>query len=82
MNNFILNFKHDAPDLASSLNIEKDRLDELANEFGKLIQEHIDNDGDLSISIILEQIASLDITNEEYTFMILQLGMMLKDMQS
>ena len=82
MNNFILNFKHDASDLASSLDIEKDRLEELGNEFGKIMRGQIDSNNDFSISNVIEQIASLDITNEEYTFMILQLGMMLKDMQS
>lgn len=82
MNNFILNFNHEANDLASSLGIEKDRLGELGNMFKKILNKEVSEGDDLSISNIIEQVSFLDITNEEYTFIILQLGMIIKELKS
>lgn len=72
---FVLNLDHTQDNLGGSLGITPERSDELEQLFKDSLEELVEDDNEnISLSKILEKIAMLDTTAEEYTFMILQLG--------
>lgn len=72
---FVLNLDHNQDNLGASLGITPERSDELEQMFKDSLKELMEDDNDsLSLSSVLEKVAMLDTTVEEYTFMVLQLG--------
>ena len=69
-----LKLKHNSTYLAESLGISEEREGELESKFLDITEELSKEGKDMKTSDIIGGIAALDITLEEYTYMILQLG--------
>lgn len=75
MKEFVLKVDNSCSDLGASLGISRARSLELEEIIKEIVQTFIDGDEEsASISRLVQMISERDITPEEYTFILLQLG--------